>query len=91
MNHEDLTKRDLYPSWQEVQFFTQIHVHSYVIALLDFSVRFSWFASAGCFSWPYGDPYEQFAVFMALWAASCELCVPVKSCGAVCGVHFIVF
>ena len=34
------------------------------------------------FSWPSGDPYEQSGVFMVPWAASSELCVPVKSHGA---------
>ena len=34
------------------------------------------------YSWPSGDPYKQFGVFMAPWEASSELCVLVKSRGA---------
>ena len=40
------------------------------------------------FSWPFGDPYEQSGVFVApcIWAASSQLCVPVKCWIKTCGV-----
>ena len=31
--------------------------------------------------WPFSDPYEQSGIFLVPWAASSELCMPVKSCG----------
>jgi len=54
--------RGTYPPWQEVQFFTQIQ--SYVIALLDFSVKFSpWWLV--CFCW---------LLFLALWWSIWAVC-----------------
>jgi len=78
-------KKGLIAHDRKSNFFTQIQ--SYMNALLDFSVMQTWPVITGllllvAYSWPSGDSYKQFGVFMAPWEASSELCVLVKSRGA---------
>ena len=75
-------KRDLSPMTGNAIFHTNTKLH-------EFTIRFqcqTWPVITGllllaAFSWPSGNPYKQFGVFMAPWEASGELCVLVKSRG----------
>jgi len=81
---DQVWQKGSYRPWQVMQIFhTNTKLH-------ECTIRFqcqTWPVKAGllllaAYSWPSDDPYQQSGVFMALWEASGELCVLVKSRGA---------